>query len=319
MKTLSVIDSHTGGEPTRLVTEGGPELGRGPLAERLEIFRRDFDRVRAGIVCEPRGSDVMVGALLCEPHDPACSAGVIFFNNVGFLGMCGHGTIGLIVSLAHMGRIAPGVHRIETPVGNVEAELHADGSVTVRNVPAYRYRTHVPVDVPGLGRMHGDIAWGGNWFFLVADHGQSLDFANVETLTNVSWAIRQALETNGVTGEGGALIDHIELFADSTTPGLDSRNFVLCPGKAYDRSPCGTGTSAKIACLAADAALAPGAVWKQESIVGSVFEASYESHESDGDLAPGYVRPSIRGTAHVSAQAQLIFADDDPFAWGIRA
>lgn len=319
MKTLSVIDSHTGGEPTRLVTEGGPELGRGPLAERLEIFRRDFDRVRAGIVCEPRGSDVMVGALLCEPHDPACSAGVIFFNNVGFLGMCGHGTIGLIVSLAHMGRIAPGVHRIETPVGNVEAELHADGSVTVRNVPAYRYRTNVPVDVPGLGRMHGDIAWGGNWFFLVADHGQSLDFANVETLTNVSWAIRQALEANGVTGEGGALIDHIELFADSTTPGLDSRNFVLCPGKAYDRSPCGTGTSAKIACLAADAALAPGAVWKQESIVGSVFEASYESHESDGDLAPGYVRPSIRGTAHVSAQAQLIFADDDPFAWGIRA
>ncbi|MEI7293325.1 4-hydroxyproline epimerase [Paraburkholderia tropica] len=319
MKTLSVIDSHTGGEPTRLVTEGGPELGRGPLAERLEIFRRDFDRVRAGIVCEPRGSDVMVGALLCEPHDPACSAGVIFFNNVGFLGMCGHGTIGLIVSLAHMGRIAPGVHRIETPVGNVEAELHADGSVTVRNVPAYRYRTHVPVDVPGLGRIHGDIAWGGNWFFLVADHGQSLDFANVETLTNVSWAIRQALEANGITGEGGALIDHIELFADSTTPGLDSRNFVLCPGKAYDRSPCGTGTSAKIACLAADAALAPGAVWKQESIVGSVFEASYESHESDGDLAPGYVRPSIRGTAHVSAQAQLIFADDDPFAWGIRA
>nr|WP_205995307.1 4-hydroxyproline epimerase [Paraburkholderia sp. Ac-20347] len=319
MKTLSVIDSHTGGEPTRLVTEGGPELGRGPLAERLEIFRRDFDRVRAGIVCEPRGSDVMVGALLCEPHDPACSAGVIFFNNVGFLGMCGHGTIGLIVSLAHMGRIAPGVHRIETPVGNVEAELHADGSVTVRNVPAYRYRTNVPVDVPGLGRMHGDIAWGGNWFFLVADHGQSLEFANVETLTNVSWAIRQALEANGIAGEGGALIDHIELFADSTTPGLDSRNFVLCPGKAYDRSPCGTGTSAKIACLAADAALAPGAVWKQESIVGSVFEASYESHESDGDLAPGYVRPSIRGTAHVSAQAQLIFADDDPFAWGIRA
>ncbi|CAM2160552.1 MULTISPECIES: 4-hydroxyproline epimerase [Paraburkholderia] len=319
MKTLSVIDSHTGGEPTRLVTEGGPELGRGPLAERLEIFRRDFDRVRAGIVCEPRGSDVMVGALLCEPHDPACSAGVIFFNNVGFLGMCGHGTIGLIVSLAHMGRIAPGVHRIETPVGNVEAELHADGSVTVRNVPAYRYRTHVPVDVPGLGRIHGDIAWGGNWFFLVADHGQSLDFANVETLTNVSWAIRQALEANGITGEGGALIDHIELFADSTTPGLDSRNFVLCPGKAYDRSPCGTGTSAKIACLAADAALAPGAVWKQESIVGSVFEASYESHESGSDLAPGYVRPSIRGTAHVSAQAQLIFADDDPFAWGIRA
>lgn len=316
MKTLTVIDSHTGGEPTRLVTEGGPELGRGPLSERLEIFRRDFDSVRAGIVNEPRGSDVMVGALLCEPHDPACSAGVIFFNNVGFLGMCGHGTIGLIVSLAHLGRIAPGVHRIETPVGVVEAELHADRSVTVRNVPAYRYRQGVPLDVPGLGRIHGDIAWGGNWFFLVSDHGQSLEFANVESLTETSWAIRQALEANGITGEGGALIDHIELFAHSDKPGIDSRNFVLCPGKAYDRSPCGTGTSAKIACLAADDALAPGATWRQESIVGSVFEAQYER---GADLAPGYVRPSIRGTAHVSAEARLIFGDDDPFAWGIRA
>jgi 4-hydroxyproline epimerase len=316
MKTLTVIDSHTGGEPTRLVTEGGPELGRGPLSERLDIFRRDFDSVRAGIVNEPRGSDVMVGALLCEPHDPSCSAGVIFFNNVGFLGMCGHGTIGLIVSLAHLGRIAPGVHRIETPVGVVEAELHADRSVSVRNVPAYRYRQGVPLDVPGLGRIHGDIAWGGNWFFLVSDHGQQLEFANVESLTETSWAIRQALEANGITGEGGALIDHIELFAHSDKAGIDSRNFVLCPGKAYDRSPCGTGTSAKIACLAADGALEPGAKWRQESIVGSMFEAQYER---GADLAPGYVRPSIRGTAHVSAEAKLIFSDDDPFAWGIRA
>jgi 4-hydroxyproline epimerase len=323
MNTVTVIDSHTGGEPTRLVVEGGPDLGRGPLAVRLEIFRRDFDHVRAGVVNEPRGSDVMVGALLCEPHDPSCSAGVIFFNNVGFLGMCGHGTIGLIVSLAHMGRIAPGVHRVETPVGVVEAELHDDGSVSVHNVPAYRYRTEVPLDVPGLGRVHGDIAWGGNWFFLVSDHGQTLDFAQVESLTDVAWKIRAALEANGMTGEGGALIDHIELFADSSVPGIDSRNFVLCPGKAYDRSPCGTGTSAKIACLAADAVLAPGAIWRQESIIGSVFEASYEPYEASRtdaqDAGRSYVRPSIRGSAHVSAEAKLIFAADDPFAWGIRA
>lgn len=316
MKTVTVIDSHTGGEPTRLVTGGGPELGRGPLAERLEVFRRDFDRVRAGIVCEPRGSDVMVGALLCEPHDASCSAGVIFFNNVGFLGMCGHGTIGLIASLAHLGRIAPGVHRIETPVGVVDAQLHDDRSVTVHNVPAYRHRAGVPLDVPGLGRVHGDVAWGGNWFFLVSDHGQTLDFANVEALTQSAWAIREALEAGGISGAGGAPIDHIELFADSDRPGIDSRNFVLCPGKAYDRSPCGTGTSAKIACLAADGVLAPGAVWRQESIVGSVFDASYETR---ADLPAGHVRPSIRGTAYVNAQAQLVFADDDPFAWGIRA
>jgi 4-hydroxyproline epimerase len=316
MKTLTVIDSHTGGEPTRLVIEGGPELGRGPLSERLEIFRRDFDRVRAGVVNEPRGSDVMVGALLCEPHTADCTAGVIFFNNVGFLGMCGHGTIGLMASLAHMGRVAPGVHRIDTPVGVVEAQLHDDHSVTVRNVPAYRYRQAVPVDVPGVGRLHGDIAWGGNWFFLVSDHGQSLEFSNVETLTDVSWAIREALEANGITGEDGALIDHIELFAKSSRPGIDSRNFVLCPGKAYDRSPCGTGTSAKIACLAADGQLEAGALWRQESIIGSVFEASYET---GADLAPGYVRPSIRGMAHVNAESKFIFSDQDPFAWGINA
>ncbi|PXW17536.1 4-hydroxyproline epimerase [Paraburkholderia caballeronis] len=312
---IDVIDSHTGGEPTRLVISGGPDLGRGPLAERLAIFRRDFDHVRAALVNEPRGSDVMVGALLCEPHDPACSAGVIFFNNVGFLGMCGHGTIGLIVSLAHLGRIAPGVHRIETPVGVVEAELHDDGRVTVHNVPAYRYRTGVPVDVPGYGRVHGDIAWGGNWFFLVADHGQSLEFANVEALTDASWAIRRALEDNGITGEGGALIDHIELFAEPDSADFDSRNFVLCPGKAYDRSPCGTGTSAKIACLAADGVLAPGAVWRQASIIGSVFDASYAVEPG---LPAGHVRPSIRGTAHVNAEARLIFSEADPFAWGIR-
>jgi 4-hydroxyproline epimerase len=318
MKTLShidVVDSHTGGEPTRLVISGGPDLGHGPLSERLAVFQRDFDRVRAAVVNEPRGSDVMVGALLCEPHDPSCSAGVIFFNNVGYLGMCGHGTIGLIASLAHLGRITPGVHRIETPVGVVEAELHDDASVTVRNVPSYRYRADVALDVPGLGRVHGDIAWGGNWFFLVADHGQALDYARVEALTEVTWAIRAVLEANGVTGEGGALIDHIELFADSPTPGVDSRNFVLCPGKAYDRSPCGTGTSAKVACLAADGLLAPDVAWRQESIVGSVFEAR---HERDDTLAPGFVRPSIRGTAHVNAEARLIFSSDDPFAWGIR-
>jgi 4-hydroxyproline epimerase len=318
MKTLSkidVVDSHTGGEPTRLVVSGGPDLGHGPLSELLEIFRRDFDRFRSAIVNEPRGSDVMVGALLCKPHDPSCSAGVIFFNNVGFLGMCGHGTIGLIASLAYLGRIEPGVHRIETPVGVVEAELHEDASVTVRNVPAYRYRTRVALDVPNLGRVHGDIAWGGNWFFLVSDHGQALSFERVEALTDAAWAIREALEANGLTGENGAVIDHIELFANSPTPGVASRNFVLCPGKAYDRSPCGTGTSAKIACLAADGLLAPDALWRQESIIGSAFEARYECSD---DLAPGFVRPSIRGTAHVNAEAKLIVADDDPFAWGIR-
>src|SRR5471032_138916 len=236
MKTISIIDSHTGGEPTRLVIDGGPALGKGPLRERLETLRHEHDQFRSAVVCEPRGSDVLVGALLCEPHEADCAAGVIFFNNVGYLGMCGHGTIGLIVSLAHMGRIGAGRHRIDTPVGVVEAELHADGSVTVDNVASYRSRHQVTIDVAGRGPVTGDVAWGGNWFFLVADHGLELRSNNVEALTAFTCAVRAALELAGVTGDGGALIDHIELFSPSRS-GADSQNFVLCPGKAYDRSP----------------------------------------------------------------------------------
>ncbi|WP_304438651.1 4-hydroxyproline epimerase [Duganella sp. Root198D2] len=311
MKTIAIIDSHTGGEPTRLVIDGGPDLGTGPLSERLVRFRNEHDGFRSGVVCEPRGSDVLVGALLCEPHAPDCAAGVIFFNNVGYLGMCGHGTIGLVASLAFMGRLSAGVHRIDTPVGVVEAQLHEDGSVTVNNVPSWRKASHVPVDVPGYGVVRGDIAWGGNWFFLVADHGQQLELGNVRELSTYTTAIKDALEAQGITGDKGALIDHIELFADSSSGLGDSQNFVLCPGNAYDRSPCGTGTSAKLACLAADGKLAEGEVWRQESIVGSVFEGSYRR---DGDR----VLPSIRGKAWVNAKSTLVLDPSDPFVWGIR-
>jgi len=261
VRRIQVIDSHTGGEPTRLVVSGGPDLGAGPLAERLRRFRTQHDAFRSAVVNEPRGSDVIVGALLCEPVDPACAAGVIFFNNVGYLGMCGHGTIGLIATLAHMGRIQPGEHRVETPVGMVTAVLHESGDVTVNNVASYRSRAAVPVEVPGFGAVTGDVAWGGNWFFLVREHEMELTLANVEALVNFTWAIRQALDANGITGDSGAEIDHIELYGPSQI--ADSRNFVLCPGKAYDRSPCGTGTSAKLACMYADGKLKEGQVWRQ--------------------------------------------------------
>ena len=309
MKLVSVIDSHTGGEPTRLVVSGGPDLGEGPLAIRAERFRTRFDHVRAGLVREPRGADVLVGALLCEPHAPDCAAGVIFFNNVGYLGMCGHGTIGLVASLAFMGRIGPGVHRIDTPVGVVQAELHADGSVTVDNVPSWRARKSVTVMVPGHGAVSGDVAWGGNWFFLVSEHGLELRAGRVEVLTAFAAGVADALGPAGIRGDDGAVIDHVELFAPSRS-GSDSQSFVLCPGKAYDRSPCGTGTSAKLACLAADGKLAEGALWRQESIIGSVFEAWYRR---DGER----ILPSIRGRAWISARAELVFEDGDPFAAGI--
>jgi 4-hydroxyproline epimerase len=310
MQRIQVIDSHTGGEPTRLVIGGFPDLGKGSMAERRALLAERHDKWRAAAVLEPRGSDVVVGALLCEPVSPDAAAGVVFFNNAGYLGMCGHGTIGLVASLAHMGRIGVGEHRIETPVGTVTTTLHADGSVSVRNVPAYRHLHQVAVDLPGRGVVRGDVAWGGNWFFLVSEHGQRVVSDNLAALTGYTAALRKALAAQGITGADGAEIDHIELFADDSE-GADSRNFVLCPGNAYDRSPCGTGTSAKIACLAADGKLAPGAVWTQASVIGSRFEASYAM---DGDQ----VIPTLRGRAHISAEATLLIEEDDPFGWGIR-
>ena len=290
---------------------GGPDLGLGSLADRLARFRDAHDEFRSAVVNEPRGSDVMVGALLCEPVDPSCAAGVIFFNNVGYLGMCGHGTIGLVVTLAFLGRVKPGTHKIETPVGVVSAILHDDGEVTVNNVPSYRSASNVSVEVPGYGRVTGDVAWGGNWFFLVNDHAFKLTVRNVDELTNFSWAIRQALTANRITGADGHEIDHVELFSPSQIPGVHSKNFVLCPGKAYDRSPCGTGTSAKLACLYADGKIREGDVWKQESIVGSVFEGRIQVRE-------GRVYPSIRGSAFVNGEADLLLDPRDPLCFGIR-
>ncbi|MEA3207423.1 MAG: 4-hydroxyproline epimerase [Chthoniobacter sp.] len=309
MKRVRVIDSHTGGEPTRVVISGAPDLGGGTVAEKLMIFRERHDRFRSAVVNEPRGSEVLVGALLVEPGDPSCAAGVIFFNNVGSLGMCGHGIIGVVVTLAYLDRIRAGEHRLETPVGTVTATLHDDGSVSVANVPSYRLVKAATVDVAGFGRLTGDVAWGGNWFFLSGQHGETLDLANVERLIDLAWRIRQA-----VNAQGFPEVDHIELCGPPRSTGAHSRNFVLCPGKAYDRSPCGTGTSARLACLAADGELRKGGSWIQESILGSRFTGSFHW----ADEARGVIVPSITGTAFVNGRATLLLDERDPFCWGIR-
>jgi 4-hydroxyproline epimerase len=310
MPAIRVIDSHTGGEPTRLVLDGGPDLGDGPLEERVQRFRDSFDTYRSAIVNEPRGSDPLVGALLVKPHRADCSLGVIFFNNVGYLGMCGHGTIGLIASLKHSGGLAPGAIKIDTPVGAVEASLSSDGRISVSNVVSYRSARQFTVEVPGIGPVTGDVAWGGNWFFLISQHDQIIDLRHVEALTEFSWRVRAA-----INAQGQPRVDHIELFSSSDQPGAHSRNFVLCPGKAYDRSPCGTGTSAKLACLAADGKLAEGDAWVQESLIGSAFSGRYRWH----DRARGEIVPTITGTAHVTGETLLRLDPDDPFCWGIRA
>lgn len=318
---FKIIDSHTGGEPTRMVYEGFPELIGDTIQDKLHHFKQNFDHLRQSIILEPRGNDVLVGALLFPATHPKATASVIFFNNAGYLGMCGHGTIGVIVSLAYQQKITAGTHWLETPVGLVQAVLHEDGSCSVQNVPSYRYKKQVAVTVPELGLIHGDIAWGGNWFFLVSDHGQDIQADNVKQLTQVTMQIKQALVTANITGENGCEIDHIELFADSKDDNINSKNFVLCPGAAYDRSPCGTGTSAKLACLAADNKLAPGQLWRQQGVVGSVFTGSYQlansAHYTDNHYSEPTIIPTICGHAYVCSETTLIVQEDDPFKWGI--
>jgi 4-hydroxyproline epimerase len=311
MQRIRVIDSHTEGEPTRVVIAGAPDLGTGTPAERASVLREHHDGIRAAVCNEPRGYDALVGALLLPPTRPEALAGVIFFNNVGLLGMCGHGTIGLAETLRHLGRIRVGRHLVETPVGDVHVTLEADGGISVENVESYRLHRQVALDVPGRGCVVGDVAWGGNWFFLVSEHGQALSPARIAELTDYAWDVRAALAEAGVTGDGGHVIDHIELFGPPTRADARSKSFVLCPGREYDRSPCGTGTSAKLACLAADGKLAEGEVWGQESILGTLFAASYRRGTRG-------VLPTISGRAYITAEADLLLHDEDPFRHGIR-
>ena len=308
MQRVSIIDSHTAGEPTRVIISGGPDLGTGGVADKLKVFREQHDRFRSAVVNEPRGSDVLVGALLVGPQDSSCVSAVIFFNNVGYLGMCGHGTIGVIATLAHLGRIGPGRHRLETSVGVVTATLHPSGEVSVVNVPSWRVKKDLRIKVPGIGVVIGDVAWGGNWFFLLEEHRQELSISNTEHLTEFCWHVRQALNA-----DGHPEVDHVELFGHPLAPGANARSFVQCPGKAYDRSPCGTGTSAKLSCLAADGKLAEGAPWVQESILGSRFTGCFAWL----DVATGKISPCITGRAFVNSEAILLLNERDPFCWGI--
>ena len=307
-EVIKVIDSHTGGEPTRIIIDGGPDLGDGPFSERISRFGSEFDHIRSAVVNEPRGSDVIVGGFVQKPTDPNCTTGIMFFNNRGTIGMCGHGTIGLIRTMQYLGKLSAGEHFVETPVGVVKATLHDNNEVSVQNVESYLYRNDVCVDVPGYGEVVGDIAWGGNWFFLVKETKENLVVANVDRLLEVTRLIQQTLKDQEIFGEDGLFVDHIELFAPSES--ADSKNFVLCPGGEYDRSPCGTGTSAKLACLAENGLLEPGQVWKQESIIGSIFEATYQPADRG-------IIPTIRGSAYICGESTLLLDPQDPFCMGI--
>ena len=307
-REIHVIDSHTAGEPTRVVVAGGPPLDRDSMHECMEQFRDQYDDYRKAIVGEPRGNDVLVGALLCESNDPSCDAGVIFFNNVGFLGMCGHGMIGLITTLQHLGRVKSDLMTLETPVGNVKVKLNEDKTVSVSNVPSYRKAMDVKILAEGVGTVIGDVAYGGNWFFLAREPDFDLTGTSIDRLQEYAIAIRTAVNEAGFPE-----VDHIELFGEPSVEESDSKNFVLCPGLQYDRSPCGTGTSAKLACLAAEEKLDPGDSWVQEGILGTCFHASYQWNDQE----QGIVLPTITGRAFIMSDSKLLLNDEDPFQWGI--
>lgn len=309
MLKLSVIDSHTAGEPTRVVPIGAIELKGEDMVERREFFRTERDHLRRAVLCEPRGSDVLVGAVLTPPVSQGADAGVVFFNNASYLGMCGHGTIGVVETLRHLKKLKGNAVRLDTPVGSVEAEFHGP-DISLRNVPARRTLRAVELDVHGFKKVLGDVAYGGNWFFIVRQPEMHLELDHAGELTAICMRIRRQLALAGITGEDGAEIDHIELSGPPSRPDADSKNFVLCPGGAYDRSPCGTGTSAKVACLVDDGELEPGHRYIQESITGSMFAAKIDRTEA------GLV-PTITGRAFVTAETTLIFDPEDPFRWGI--
>ncbi len=312
MQRVRAIDSHTEGEPTRVILSGGPDLGSGSLAERREIFARDHDDFRRMSIEEPRGSDVLVGAMLVDAHEVDCVAGVIFFNNAGVLGMCGHGTIGVVRTLAHLGRIKAGTHRLDTPVGIVKFTLRADDVVEVANVPSRRAYAAIAVPVAGIGVVTGDVAWGGNWFFIAPSPLKiPLHLDRVAELTEHAWSVRRALAEAGITGDDGGEIDHIEFTEPARRADCAWRNFVLCPGGAYDRSPCGTGTSAKIACLVADGKIALGERVGAESFIGTRFEG-WHSIDSSGSI-----RPTVAGRAWITAEIELLIDASDPCAAGI--
>lgn len=306
---MKVIDSHTEGEPTRVIVGGGPDLGSGSVSERAARLAREYRDFCNAVVLEPRGSDALVAALLVPPAQPDCSAGVIYFNTVGNLGMCGHASIGTAVTLAHMGRIEPGTHRFETPVGVVTVDLLGPNEASITNIESYRLRKDVVLSVDGLGTITGDIAWGGNWFFITRNLPCALKQSEIPRLLDATQRIRRALWDQGWTGEGGAWIDHIILLGP--TDRADARNFVLCPSGSYDRSPCGTGSSALLACLAEDGALRPGDEFLQESIIGSTYRLHYQP------AAAGRIVPVIRGRAWVTAESELLFCKGDPYASGI--
>jgi 4-hydroxyproline epimerase len=311
---VRVIDSHTIGEPTRLVLDDaflhGLDLGTGSVRSRRDVFRSRYDHLRRALVADPRGVEAMVGVILVPPSDPTCDFGALYCNRVGYLDMCGHATIGLAVSLGHIGRIKPGAFRLETPAGIVGVEWHGGSEASIQSVSPRRIHRMLSIACRDGTTVNGDVATSGLWFFICRDHGIPVVPDAIPRLLEKAWMIRRSLEAAGITGDAGEPIDHIVLMGQALDPANSARNFVLCPDGAFDRSPCGTATSALVGCLYEDGHLDEGAAWRQESILGGLYESSIRRQG-------GVLIPTVRGRAWITAEATLHFAEDDPYRTGL--
>jgi proline racemase len=329
-QVVQAVDSHTAGEPTRIVTGGVPPVRGATMADKRAALQRDHDHLRRALVLEPRGHDAIVLAYLLPPCDPAADLGVVFANDAGYLGMCGHGAIGVATVAVALGMV-PAVEpvtevRLDTPAGTVRCRVAVTAgrptSVTITNVPSFLFRQRAVVDVHGFGKVAADIAYGGNWFaFVEAEQlGLAVGKVHLPVLMQAATAVREALVRDGVRGVHpdrgeSELVDHVKLFVplDGDEPG--ARALTLCPGAAYDRSPCGTGTSAKLAVLHAKGELEVGQWFRSESVLGTSFRARIASTTAVGRFTA--VVPEVEGSAYVTALTQFVIDPNDPCRHGI--
>jgi 4-hydroxyproline epimerase len=325
--TFFCIDGHTCGNPVRLVAGGGPNLSGATMMEKRAHFLEEFDWIRHGLMFEPRGHDMMSGSILYPPTRPDCDVAVLFIETSGCLFMCGHGTIGTVTMALEHGLVTPktpGVLRLDTPAGLVIAEYRQEGryveEVRITNVPSFLYKEALEVECPDLGVLTVDVAYGGNFYAIVDPQKNYRDMADHTALDFIKWSpvLRQRLnETYSfVHPENPAInrLSHLLWTGKPTQPHADARNAVFYGEKAIDRSPCGTGTSSRMAQLFAKGQLKVGDDFAHESIIGSVFKGRVQ-REVEVAGTRGIV-PSVAGWARMTGHNTIFIDDRDPFAHG---
>jgi len=327
--TYFCIDAHTCGNPVRVVAGGGPMLPHAPMADRRQIFMRDHDWVRRALMFEPRGHDVMSGSILYPPSAPDYDLAVLYIEVSGCLPMCGHGTIGTVTAALEAGLVIPreaGRLALETPAGRVDVEYASDGpyvdQVRLFNVPSYQHAAGVRIEVAGLGEIVVDVAYGGNYYAIIEPQANwaGLDSMGASDIQRLSPLVRRAAQAAvaPMHPEDARIagISHVMWCDKPRDPRADARNAVFYGEKAIDRSPCGTGSSARMAQLAAQGRLAVGDGFVHESIIGTMFDCRVEAAAMVGGMAA--IRPSVAGWARVIGHNTIYVDDRDPLAHGFQ-